>query len=120
MSLLQIRLRLGVGFHGFALLWSQLLWDDQFDCHVMVAFLMMVRWKFLDTVVGDLFPFLVPCAWRDPDCDIAVECFNSQLCAQHSLTDVQVQVCVNVRAFSLEVAMIAHLNVHYQVTVRTT
>ena len=76
---------------------------------------MMVRRQLLNTVVRDLFSFLVASAWWNFDCDIAVECLDCEVCSQHSLADVQIQVCVDVRTFSLEVAVIAHLNVDYQV-----
>ena len=117
MSVLQLGLRLGIGFHGFALCCCQLLRNHYLNCHVVVTLLMMVGRQLLNTVVRDLFSFLVPCAWWNFDCDVAVECFYCEVCAKHSLANVQVQVCVDVGSFTLEVAVIAHLNVDYQVAV---
>ena len=81
---------------------------------------MMVWRQLLNSIVGDLFPFLVLCAGRDFDRNVTIECFNNHVGAEYGLANVQVKISMDVRTFSLKVGVIPYLNMDYQVTVRTT
>lgn len=47
---------------------------------------------------------------------VTIKCFNYKVAAQHCLSNVQIQISVNIGTFSLKVGMWAHLYMYYQVT----
>ena len=111
---------LSVCKHGFSLIISQLLRNHYFYRNIMVSFLMVIRRQFLYSVVRDLFPFLVLSSRRNLDCHVTVKSFNNKVTTQDGLSNVQVQLCVDVSTLSLEVGMGPHLNVYYEITMWTT
>jgi len=56
----------------------------------MIAFLMVIGWQLLDTIIGNLFSLFVLCAGWKLDCHIAVQSFYYDIGAEYSLRNVQV------------------------------
>lgn len=81
---------------------------------------MVIRWQFLDTIIGNLFPLLMLCARWKLDCDIAVQSLDEDIGTQHSLANVQVQIGVDVSTISFKIAVVTDFDMDDQVTVRTT
>ena len=54
------------------------------------------------------------------DRNVAIKCFYYQIAAKHRLTNCQVQICVNICPFALEVCVRSNLNMYYQVAMGTS
>ena len=54
------------------------------------------------------------------DRNVAIKCFYYQIAAKHCLANCQVQICVNICPFALEVCVRSNLNMYYQVAMGTS
>lgn len=76
----------------------------------MVALLVVIWWQLLNSVVRNLLSFVVLSSGRDFHADIAVEGFDRQFCPEHRLANRYEKLCMNIGAFTFEVAMRLHLD----------
>ena len=109
-------LSLGVAFHGIALLLCQCLRDNDLERHVVVALLVVVGRELLDAVVWYLLSLIVLCSRRQLNRYIAIQRFNSNFSSEDCLTNVQEEVSVYIRSFSLKICVGLHLYIYYQVS----
>jgi hypothetical protein len=85
----------------------------------VVALLCVVRRQFLDAVVCYFLFFVVLRPWCYFHSHVPVQCTHRNFVAQHSLSNRNEKIGVDIRAFTLEVCVWLDFYVNYQITGRS-
>ena len=75
----------------------------------MIALLVVIGWQLLNSIIRDLFTFLVLGPWRNLNSDVTVESLHCQFGTQDCLPNIQEQICVYIGPLTFKVAMVANL-----------